>query len=241
MSGKIIAVTGANGGLGRALAERFIGDGESVVLLGRTLSKVEEVARALGDRAMAVQCDVASPDSIAQTHPRIDVLINNAAVFRPYVVEDASEADIVESVMTNLAGPMLTARAAIPMLNRGGHIINLSSESVAVPLPHLVGYQSTKAGVEQMSTRLHQELEERGIRVTAVRAGQMAGPGQTPQVDAESGARFFQAAMKRGINPMERPISHFASVTHIFRALIDTPADVHVGLIVLEARRPDPA
>jgi len=61
---KIIVITGAGDGLGRALARRFAADGETVVLLGRTLAKVEAVAAAIGERAMAVCCDVSSPDSV---------------------------------------------------------------------------------------------------------------------------------------------------------------------------------
>lgn len=242
MADKIIAITGANGGLGRALAQRFAADGDTVILLGRTLSKVRQVADEIGGRAMAVECDVSSPDSvraaftaIAAVHPKIDALINNAAVFGPYLIAEASDAQIINSVMSNLAGPMFTARSAIPMLNRGGHIINLSSESVEVPLPHLIAYQATKAGLERFSTGLHAELRDRGIRVTTVRAGQMVGPGATAQVDAESGMRFFEAAVKLGLNPMERPMTQFSSVTHAFRALIDAPSDLHIGTVVLEA------
>lgn len=242
MADKIIAITGANGGLGRALAQRFAADGDTVILLGRTLSKVRQVADEIGGRAMAVECDVSSPDSvraaftaIAAVHPKIDALINNAAVFGPYLIAEASDAQIINSVMSNLAGPMFTSRSAIPMLNRGGHIINLSSESVEVPLPHLIAYQATKAGLERFSTGLHAELRDRGIRVTTVRAGQMVGPGATAQVDAESGMRFFEAAVKLGLNPMERPMTQFSSVTHAFRALIDAPSDLHIGTVVLEA------
>src|ERR1700712_4823529 len=154
MAGKTIVITGANGGLGRALAQRFADDGETVILLGRSLAKVQDVAAALGGHALAVECEVSSPDSvrsafarIAQTHPVIDVLINSAAVFQPFLIEEASDAQILDSVLTNLAGPMLCVRSAIPMLAPGGHIINLSSESVKVPLPHLIAYQSTKSGV----------------------------------------------------------------------------------------------
>ena len=245
MTGKAIVITGANGGLGRALAQRFAADGDKVVLLGRSLEKVREVAADCGDGALAVACTVSSPDSvraafaeIAATHPKIDVLINNAAVFRPYLIEEASDAQIVDSVMTNLAGPMLTARAAIPMLNRDGHIINISSESVEVPLPHLCGYQATKAGMERFSHALHRELEDKGIRVTVVRAGQMVGPGATMQIDAESGPRFFEAAVKRGLNPLERGMSQYASTLQVFRTIIDSPPDLHLGLVTFEGRIP---
>src|SRR5690606_31353654 len=73
---KTIVITGAGVGLGRALARRFAQEGDNVVLLGRTLAKVEAAATEIGDRAMAVQCDVSDPDSvraafatIARRHP----------------------------------------------------------------------------------------------------------------------------------------------------------------------------
>ena len=98
MADKVIVITGANGGLGRALAQRLAGEGDKVVLLGRSLEKVQEVASAIGANAMAVACEVTSPDSvkaafaeIAKVHPKIDVLINNAAIFQPSPIEEASD------------------------------------------------------------------------------------------------------------------------------------------------------
>jgi meso-butanediol dehydrogenase/(S,S)-butanediol dehydrogenase/diacetyl reductase len=98
---KIIVVTGAGVGLGRALAKRFAADGDNVVLLGRTAAKVQAAAAQIGDRATAVTCDVSSPDSvrsafarIAKRYPRIDVLINNAAVYEPFLIAEASDAQI---------------------------------------------------------------------------------------------------------------------------------------------------
>ncbi len=246
MAGKVIVITGANGGLGRALAQRFAGEGEQVILLGRSLAKVQEVASEIGANAMAVACDVTSPTAIkaafakiATVHPRIDVLINNAAVFAPFVIAEASDDQILSGILTNLAGPVFCARSAIPMLNRGGLIINISSESVEMPFPHLLIYQSTKAGLERFSKGLHLELEEQGIRVTTVRAGQMSGPGQSAVMDPEAGMRFFEACIKRGFNPMERGISQYESTTGLFRYLIDLPADMHLDIATIQARKPD--
>src|ERR1043165_408472 len=108
---KIIVITGAGVGLGRALARRFAKDGDDVVLLGRTASKVEAAAKDIGAQAMAVQCDVASPDSvraafaaIARRHPKIDALVNKAAVFEPFLIAEATDAQIVDTVTTNLVG-----------------------------------------------------------------------------------------------------------------------------------------
>ena len=243
---KVIVITGAGVGLGRALAKRFASDGEAVVLLGRTYAKVEAAANEIGDAATAIQCDVSKPDSvreafaaIAKIHPKIDVLINNAAVFEPFKVVDASDAQILNAVTTNLAGPMFCARAAIPLMNRGGLIISVTSESVDMNFPHLSIYQSSKAGLERFSKSLSQELEPEGIRVCNVRAGQMFEEGKTWDVDPDARMAFAKAAIAAGINLMERPISHFASVTTVFRSLIDLPADLNIGSISLQARKSD--
>lgn len=240
---KVIVITGAGVGLGRALARAFAADGEQLVLLGRTPAKVEAVAGELGDCAMAVGCDVSSPESvrtafsaITARHPRIDVLVNNAAIFEPYKIVDATDEQIMNTVATNLAGPMLCARAAIPLMERGGHIINVSSESIEAPFPHLSVYRSTKAGLERFSSSLFTELEPEGIRVSTVRAGAMFEEGKTWDVDMEAKIAFHQAATVAGIHLTERPISQFTSVTDIFRTLIGLPGDLQVAQISLHAR-----
>ena len=242
---KVIVITGAGVGLGRALARRFAADGESVVLLGRTLAKVEAAAAEIGAPAMAAACDVGSPDSvraafaaIATRHPRIDVLINNAALFEPFLIAEASDAQLLDIVGTNLTGPMLCARAAIPMMGRGGHIINVSSESVGMVFPLMIVYQSSKAGLERFSEGLHHELEPSGIRVTCVRAGQMFEPGKVWNIDPAAAVAFQKATAAIGLNLRERPISQFDSVTNVFRALLDLPPDVTVQNVRLHARKP---
>lgn len=242
---KTIVITGAGLGLGRALARRFANDGENVVLLGRTYAKVEAAAKEIGEQAMAVACDISSADSvrdafakIAERHPTIDVLINNAAVFEPFLLENATDEQILSAVTTNLAGPMFCIRAAIPMMQPGGHIINVTSESVEVELPHLSVYQSTKAGLERLTKSLHLELEPNGLRVSTVRAGSMYEEGKTWEANPEDQVAFGRAAMARGFNLLERPLSQFASVTDVFRSLIDLPADLHAVSVCLHARKP---
>jgi meso-butanediol dehydrogenase/(S,S)-butanediol dehydrogenase/diacetyl reductase len=240
---KTIVITGAGSGLGRELARRFVSEGESVVVLGRTASKLEAVAAELGERCMPVACDVAKPDDvkaafakIAERHGQIDALINNAAIFQPSTVAEASDAHIVNTINTNLTGTVLCARSAIPLLRSNGHIINVTSESVELPFAMLVLYQSSKAGVEQFTKSLHRELRSTGVRVTSVRAGQMYGEGTSLDADPETIGRFFEACGKNGINLMEGPLSTYASVTQVFRNLLDLPADVHVVQVGIHAR-----
>jgi meso-butanediol dehydrogenase/(S,S)-butanediol dehydrogenase/diacetyl reductase len=240
---KVIVITGAGAGLGRALARRLGGDGESVVLLGRTLAKTEAVAAEIGGDALAIACDVGAPDSvrtafarIADRFPAIDVLINNAAVYAPFLLEDATDDQILSSVATNLTGAMLCARSAIPLMGAGAHIINVSSEGVELPFPHMTVYQATKAGLERFSMALYRELDPRGVRVSYVRAGQMADEDKRWDIDPAVAARFLAASTAAGLNPRERATSHVASVTQVFRSLIDLPADLHAASISLFGR-----
>lgn len=247
MANKTVVITGANGGLGRTLVERFIADGENVVLVGRSFDKIKEIADTLGERALAVACDVSSPDSvrtafakIAERFPKIDMLINNAAILQFTTIEGATDDQIVNSLMTNLAGPILCSRAAIPMLNRGGHIVNVTSESVAKPFPHLALYQSSKAGLEAFSTQLNTELIAQGIQVTVVRCGQMMGKyGSMAVADPESAMKMVQEAVKRGLDLMGRGTANYESVTYLFRTLLDMPADVYVATLIFEGRLAD--
>lgn len=246
MPGKTIAITGANGGLGRALAQRFASEGEQVVMLARSMEKLRPIAEAIGPAALPVQCDVTSAESvrsafaeIAKSHPKIDVLINNAAIFQPFLIEEASDDEIIRGVMTNLTGPMLCARSAIPMMGKGGLIVNVSTEAVELQFPHLIVYQATKAGMEKFSIELNKELWDKGIRVTVARAGQMMGEGMSAQMDPVKAMAFMGAAVKNGLNLAERGISAYQSATQVFRNLIDMPLDTHIEKVTYQGRRTD--
>lgn len=240
---KVIVITGAGAGLGRALARRFAADGEQVVLVGRRLATVQAAADEIGGSALALECDVSSPGAvraafaaIAAWHPKIDVLINNAAFYEPCLIAEASDEQILRILGTNLTGAILCARAAIPLLGRGGHIIHVSSESVAMKFPQLVLYQASKAGLERFSEGLQHELEPSGIKVTLLRAGSMYEEGKRWEIDPAVALRFAQAAMAAGINLRERPLSHYRSIASVFRALIDLPEDVSSPTLTLQAR-----
>ena len=242
---KTIVITGAGDGLGRALARRFAADGETVVLLGRTLAKVQAVADELGAPHFAVHCDVSDPQSvrgafagIGVRHPKIDVLINNAAVYEPFTLGEASDAQIAAQLNINLAGPIYCAREALPLLRGGGHLINVSSESSHIKMPMLWLYAGTKQALELMSDMWSRELEPEGVRVTVVRAGQMYDETKTGSSwPADVSMRFAQENAKVGIHPRERGVTHYKSATDAFRAVLDMPPDLHMGLVTLSARR----
>lgn len=243
---KIIAITGAGSGLGRALARKLGGDGDRIVLLGRTFSRIESVARELGGNGLAIACDIGKPDDVAaafatigKVHGRLDVLINNAAMIDYSTLAEASDEHILGTVGTNLVGNLLCSRAALNMMETGGHIINVTSESVEAPYPHHVVYQATKGGVECMSRHLQDEVKSQGIRISVVRAGPMLDEDRTMQASPEAVEAFYMACLDRGMDLGKLPVSQFNSVLWIFRNLIDMPADVHVDTVRFTSRKPD--
>jgi len=242
---KCIVITGAAAGLGRALARRFAADGNTIVIMGRTAATLDVLAAELGPRSHAVVCDVSDPASVRsaftaleERYSKIDVLINNAAVYQPFFVKDASDAQISAAVTTNFAGPIYCSRAVIPILHRGGHIINISSETVGLPHAMFSLYQSSKAGVERFTEALHAELEPQGFRVTMVRAGQMMDADSKSPASGDLARRFAEENLKRGLDLRTRPISSFTSVADVLQMLLRLPDDVNVPSIFLEARRP---
>ena len=186
LDGKIAVITGASSGSGLGIARRFVEAGATVLLLARGGERLEQTAKDLGSGAVPFVTDVGDPGSVGQTFAevgerfgRIDILVNNAAVYRPCRVELLSDLDIQQQIATNLAGPVYTCRAAIPLLRAagGGDIVNTSSESTLHPFPMLSMYVATKAALEAFALVLEQEVREDDIRVTTVIQGGANGTG----------------------------------------------------------------
>ena len=186
LQGKVAVITGASSGSGLGIARRFIDEGASVVLLARGKERLGAVASVLGPEATAIPTDVGDPDSVRsafgqveQRFGKLDVLINNAAVYRPCSVELLSDGDIQGQIATNLMGPVHTARSAIPLMRAagGGDIVNTSSESTLHPFPMLGMYVATKAALEALGKVLAQEVRDDDIRVTTVVQGTADGAG----------------------------------------------------------------
>ena len=186
LDGKVAAVTGATAGTGLGIASRFAAEGAAVCLLAREPERLARVAGELGDGAVPVACDVGDPASVRAAFAEIgarfgklDILVNNAAIYRPTPVEHLTDDDIHRQVATNLMGPIFTARAAIPLLRAagGGDIVNTSSESTLHPFPLLSIYVATKAGLEAFGEVLAAELLTDDIRVTTVVQGTAVGAG----------------------------------------------------------------
>jgi NAD(P)-dependent dehydrogenase (short-subunit alcohol dehydrogenase family) len=211
LEGKIAVVTGASSGSGLGIAGRFVEEGATVLLLARGGERLEQTAKDLGSDAVPFVTDVGDPasvrctfDEVGERFGRIDILVNNAAVYRPCRVELLSDLDIQQQMATNLAGPVYTCRAAIPLLRAagGGDIVNTSSESTLHPFPMLSMYVATKAALEAFALVLAQEVRDDDIRVTTVIQGGTngAGGGSTDwEWDPEHGAAAMDLWAKSGL------------------------------------------
>jgi len=181
---KVVLVTGASQGLGRALALAFAREGASLVVNSRSegpLRSVVEEIEGSGAEALAVAADVSESadverlvDAAVERFGRIDVLVNNAGLLGPRVaIENYPEDEWRKVVDANLTGLFLVSKAAIPHLREGGSIINIVSGVSIEGRAEWGAYSVSKFGVEGLNQILAAELEERGIRVNAVDPGGM--------------------------------------------------------------------
>ncbi len=244
LAGKTVLITGASRGIGRAFAATLAGNGADVILLARASAELDAARVEIGEAATAIACDVSDPDAVRAAFKRVadrfgklDVLINNAAICRPYLVEQASDADISAEVSVNLIGPVLCVRAAIPLLiaSGGGDIVNISSESVRMPFPHLTVYTATKAGLEAFSAGLRAELRPHGIRVTTMRLGNVRETGIARDWQAENAAALASALQKSGHLEFTGKGGSAATISHAMLNLLSLERDFNTDLIELRS------
>jgi NAD(P)-dependent dehydrogenase (short-subunit alcohol dehydrogenase family) len=192
LQGKVAIITGAAQGIGRAYAERFAKEGAAVAIVDLREAQAGEVERAItkgGGRALALKGDVTSPDSMAgvaktvvERLGRIDVLINNAAIYYDLNLADQSLEYTRKVVDVNLFGVIVATRAVFPHMKRqrSGAIVNISS-TAAYPLPGMgggdveelsvSGYSLAKSGVIFLTKAWAGTLGQYKIRVNAIAPG----------------------------------------------------------------------
>lgn len=170
-------VTGASRGIGLAVAERALAEGDRVCLVARGAA-VEDVAARLGAQAMGVAADVSDPAQVqaacaqvAGAWGGIDVLVNSAGLHRGGRVDSLDMADWDATLATNLSGPMHTIRAALPHMGAGGAIVNVGAVVGFRGFPGDSCYGASKAGLAGLTQVLAAELARRGIRVNLVVPG----------------------------------------------------------------------
>lgn len=183
LSGKTAVVTGASRGIGEAAARRLAVAEANVVLLARSESDIRRIAREIGDKALAITCDVANwlemesaIDQSLKHFGSVDILVNNAGVIDPVArIENADAAAWGRVVDINLKGVFHAIRSCVPIMkNNNGIIINISSGAATAALEGWSHYCSTKAAVLSLTQCVHKEYASHGIRCVGLSPGTVA-------------------------------------------------------------------
>ena len=182
-SGKVVVVTGAANGIGAACARLFAASGAKVALWDIDEAAARALAAELGAAADAMRCDVSSRAEVdaataatTSAFGRIDILINNAGIFRAADFLDITEADWDAVIGVNLSGAFRVGQAVAREMAKtgGGAIVNMSSVNGVMAIPTIASYNASKGGINQLTRAMALALADRGIRVNAVAPGTIA-------------------------------------------------------------------
>lgn len=179
LEGKRLLLSGATGGLGRAIAEELANNGASLVLSSRKKDQLEEVAQSLpggAGRHRVVVADLAEPgaaEKLAQEAGDVDGLVANAALPATGRLESFSAEEVQRALRVNFESPILLARALEPELAKKGegHLVFISSLAGKVGSPRSSLYNSTKFGLRGFAFGLREDLHPHGIGVSIVSPG----------------------------------------------------------------------
>ena len=209
LADRVVAITGAGSGVGRATAVAVAAEGAVPVLLGRHVAPLQETKRLLGDaaRSLVITVDVSDEEPVNAAFAQavaelggIDAAILAAGVGRYGPVESYSLDDWEATLGTNLTGPFLCARAVIPHLRQrgGGHIIAISSGAGKQGYPELAAYSASKFGLMGLMQGMAGEVSGDGIKVSAIVPGSILTPfgnrslAEKQQQASESGRKYLE-------------------------------------------------
>jgi NAD(P)-dependent dehydrogenase (short-subunit alcohol dehydrogenase family) len=182
LAGRLALITGANRGIGLAIARALASEGCNLIIAGRderALARARAELEKLDVPVLAQSCDVRSPDSVDYLfalvrglHKPLDILINNAGIGHPNrTVSELPYPTWMEVVDTNLNGLFLMTQAALAVMKRGSTIVNNLSIAAERVFPGLAAYNASKHGALGFTNTLREELRPKGIRVIALMPG----------------------------------------------------------------------
>jgi short-subunit dehydrogenase len=176
--GKVALVTGGSAGIGLAVARKLVAGGTRVALIARGEKTLREAAAGLPGMAEIFPTDLMDLNAAADLPRRVidkmgglDVLINNAGLHHRGPMLEQTPSALADMVTVNLSAPIVLCRAAAPLMNAGGSIVNVASLAGMVPARFQATYGATKAGLRAFSKAIRQELRDRRIAVSVVSPG----------------------------------------------------------------------
>lgn len=235
---KIVIVTGAGSGIGESTAIRFSQEGATVIMVGRTKATLDAVAAGLApDRTIVEVADVGSEAAIvaviertAARFGKLDVLVNNAAVFIPGAAGDVSTADWRTVMAVNLDGVFFAVRAALPhLIASKGCIVNVSSASGRAADWGAAAYDTAKGAINNLTRSLALDYGSKGVRINSVCPSltdtpMAAGVKSSPEL---LGKFYERIPMGRAAQPEEvaSVIAFLASDDASFVSGVNLPVD----------------
>jgi NAD(P)-dependent dehydrogenase (short-subunit alcohol dehydrogenase family) len=182
LPGKVALITGGDRGIGLAIARALEAEGCHVLICAREHSALRRAAKKISTgraKAVPLVCDVRDPEivqrmfaALKERFGRLDILVNNAGISHANLrVANLPVECWKEVIATNLTGMFLVTRAALPLMKRGGAIVNNLSIAAERVFPGSSAYNASKHGALGFTNTLREELRERGIRVVALLAG----------------------------------------------------------------------
>ncbi|CAB3756602.1 SDR family NAD(P)-dependent oxidoreductase [Paraburkholderia humisilvae] len=200
---RVALVTGGSRGIGAAIARRFASEGAAVAITYSTSAAdahqiVQEIERE-GGRAMALHADSCETTAVqsavsttASEYGALDILVNNAAMFRIGVIDEFPLSDIERMLAINVRGPLVAIKEALRFMRKGGRIINIGSvTSDYVPIPGVCMYACTKGAITSMTRALARDLGDAGITINNVQPGRIdteMNPADGPLADLIRGS-----------------------------------------------------
>jgi len=216
LEGRVAIITGANQGLGLAIACAYVRAGASVILCARDAQRLEqarvevEVLTGSGQRVLAQVADVSQAADVervvdvARTQfPRLHILVNNAGIYGPKgLIEEADMEEWVRAIEINLIGSVRMCRAVLPHFksHRYGKIVQISGGGATNPLPRISAYAASKAAVVRFAETLAEEVRDDGIDVNSIAPGALNTRLLDEVLDAgpeKVGQRFYDRALQQ--------------------------------------------
>jgi|TARA_R110000744_G_scaffold165320_4_gene282436 NAD(P)-dependent dehydrogenase (short-subunit alcohol dehydrogenase family) len=208
---KVVIVTGAGGGLGKAFAKAFAGEGAKVAIADINEEGAQQTSKEI-EGSIAIKVDVTSEASVKEMAEkvisqfgRIDVLINNAAIYagiqrKPFFELSEKEWDLVMNV--NLKGTWMASKAVFPFMKEqgGGKIINISSATVMSGSPQWSHYVASKGGVIGLTRSMAREIGDYNINVNNIAPGFTLTEASLSLMDNAKEYGVQRGAIKRGSN-----------------------------------------
>jgi NAD(P)-dependent dehydrogenase (short-subunit alcohol dehydrogenase family) len=183
LNNKTAVITGGNSGIDLATAQALIQEGATVVIVGRNQQALDEAVETLGEKAIAVQADVANLSDLDRLYAtikerigNIDIIVVNAGVAPARPLAQVDEAHFDQIMNINVKGAYFTVQKALPILNQEAAIVLVASAASVSGLPGLSVYNASKAALRSLARTFSAELVDRGIRVNTLSPGPIATP-----------------------------------------------------------------